>query len=504
MPLTVKHGVGDPGREDVRLRVIIESAPAGVVMVDPEGRITLVNNLTETLFGYSRTELLGQPIEILVPQRYRTDHAGHRRSFVGNPNTRRMGEGRDLYGLRKDGTEFPVEIGLNPIVTPEGLSVLGVITDITERKRNDERLRVIIESAPAGVVMVDHDGRIALVNTLTETLFGYPRAELLGQSIEMLVPDRYRSGHGDLRQRFLNSPNTRRMGEGRDLHGLRKDGTEFPVEIALNPIITQEGLSVLGVVTDITERKRAEAELRKKTDELLRSNRDLEQFAYVASHDLQEPLRAVAGCVQLLQARYGGKLDARADEFIQHAVDGANRMRTLIDDLLTYSRIGRDEQPSQRVDCNRVLAEALRNLTIAIRESQTEITHDPLPTIQGKAAELTLVFQNLIANAIKFRRSDGPVRVHIGATPRGEEWLLSVKDNGIGIDAPYLERIFVIFQRLHTRQEYPGTGIGLSLCKRVVEHHGGTIWAESTPGAGTTIFFTLREVGDGPGDAVGR
>lgn len=355
---------------------------------------------------------------------------------------------------------------------------------------------MIVDLTPAGVVKVNREGRITLANSLIETMFGYARSELLGQPIEMLVPERYRASHTSLRQRFLGNSKTRPMGEGRDLYGLRKDGTEFPVEIGLNPIMTPTGLSVLGVITDISARKQAEAALQAKTEELIRSNSDLQQFGYVASHDLQEPLRAIAGCVSLLKRLYGGTLDARADELIQHAVDGADRMRRLIDDLLAYSRTGRGERPADCVDCDIALTNALSNLEVAIEESGAEITRDPLPRVKGHDAELTLVLQNLIGNAIKFRRGDRPVRVHVGAVSRGETWLISIRDNGIGIEGQHLEHIFAIFKRLHTAKEYPGTGIGLSICKRVIENHGGAIWAESHPGQGTTMFFTLRPWSD--------
>ncbi len=228
-----------------------------------------------------------------------------------------------------------------------------------------------------------------------------------------------------------------------------------------------------------------------RTEELARSNHDLEQFAYVASHDLQEPLRAVAGPLQLLQRRYEGQLDARADEFIGHAVDGATRMQTLIDDLLSYSRVGRLDDPRAPVQSAHALELALKNLSLVIQESGAEVTHDGLPVVLGISTQLALLFQNLVANAIKFRRTDRPPRIHIRAERAGDEWRFSVADNGIGIAEQYFERIFVIFQRLHTRRDYPGTGLGLALCKRIVEHHGGKIWLQSTPGEGTTFFFTL-------------
>ncbi|MGF6973651.1 PAS domain S-box-containing protein [Paraburkholderia sp. JPY465] len=360
-----------------------------------------------------------------------------------------------------------------------------------------ELFRQVVEAAPNAMVMADRDGRIVLVNAQAEKMFGYLRDELVGHSVDMLVPERFRSAHPQYRRMFYGNLSSRPMGTGRDLFALRKDGSEVLVEIGLNPVTTPEEVFVLAAIVDITERKRAEQELIRRTEELARSNHDLEQFAYVASHDLQEPLRAVAGPLQLLQRRYHGQLDARADEFIAHAVDGATRMQKLIEDLLAYSRVGRSGATQELVNCTTALDQALKSLSVVLQESHAQINRDALPVVMGIPTQLALLFQNLIGNAIKFRRLDQPVRIDIGARREGDEWIVSVKDNGIGIESQYFERIFMIFQRLHSRAEYPGTGIGLALCKRIVEQHGGRIWVESGPDGGSTFFFTLNAKLDG-------
>jgi light-regulated signal transduction histidine kinase (bacteriophytochrome) len=242
---------------------------------------------------------------------------------------------------------------------------------------------------------------------------------------------------------------------------------------------------------EVADRAAAERALREKTDALGRSNAELEQFAYVASHDLQEPLRMVSSYMQLFEKRYAGQVDPQAKKYIDYAVEGAKRMQALIGGLLEFSRVGRVDEPFEPVDTGAALEQALLNLRSAIDENQAAVTHGPLPTVTGNAGRLAQVFQNLVGNAIKFRRPDQPPSIHVSATPRGKEWLFAVKDNGIGIDAQYVDRIFVIFQRLHTRSEYPGTGIGLSICRKVIERHGGRIWLESQPGAGATFLFTL-------------
>jgi PAS domain S-box-containing protein len=367
---------------------------------------------------------------------------------------------------------------------PEGVSVLSLA--ITGRNRAEERFHAAVESAPNGMIMVDRTGRIVLVNREAERLFGYTREELLRRSIEHLVPSRFRGQHPSHRAGFFADPKTRAMGAGRDLHAVRKDGTEIPVEIGLNPIETEDGVFVLASVVDITARKRAETELR-------RSNEELERFAYVASHDLQEPLRMVGSFVQLLATRYRGRLDADADEFIGFALDGALRMQQMIEDLLTFSRVGTSGAELVPTDAGAALTRSLAGLKLAIDEAAAAVSHDPLPTVLADGRQLEHLFQNLVSNAIKFRGCDPP-RVHVTAELHDRAWTLSVRDNGIGIDPEYFDRIFVAFQRLHGREKYPGTGIGLALAKKIVERHGGRIWVESAPGRGATFRFTLPAV----------
>jgi len=252
-------------------------------------------------------------------------------------------------------------------------------------------------------------------------------------------------------------------------------------------------IGTFGLTRDVTAATVAEAKLKKEREELARSNAELEQFAYVASHDLQEPLRAVASCVQLLKKRYEGKLDDRADEFISHAVEGTKRMQALITDLLAYSRVGTHQKPFGPVDCQETLDEALANLSVAIKETGATVTHDALPTVPADPTHLTQVWQNLIGNAVKFRAPGRTPEIRVSARHENDEWRFGVSDNGIGIEPQYFDRIFRVFQRLHTRTSYPGTGIGLAICKKIVERHGGRIWIESQPDQGSTFFFTLSD-----------
>lgn len=487
---------GTFGNAEARFRQFLEVAPDGIVITDAEGCIVLVNQKTEELFGYSRDELLGQSIELLVPERWRSAHVGQRKAYSAAPTSRPMGGALPLFARRKDGTEFPVDIGLSPTETEEGLLVMSVIHDTSERQRAEARFRALLKAAPDAMVSVDTQGHIVLVNFQTEALFGYTRDELLGMPVEVLIPERYRAEHPAHRIGYQKEPRVRPMGAGLELFARRKDGSEFPVEISLSPLETDEGWLTTAALRDITERKRAEAELARQARELARSNEELEQFAYVASHDLQEPLRMVSSYTQLLAKEYQGQLSGDADKYIDYAVDGVKRMQELINDLLAYSRVGTQGRAFEATDCEAALQRVLRNLEVSIRESGATITHDPLPTVVGDPIQIQQLFQNLIANGIKFRRAEAP-QVHVGAEPRvgeqGGEWLFSVRDNGIGIAPKYGERIFQIFQRLHNRRKYSGTGIGLAICKKIVERHGGRIWLDEQPGVGAAFHFTIPQ-----------
>jgi PAS domain S-box-containing protein len=347
--------------------------------------------------------------------------------------------------------------------------------------------------APDPIVIVDMHGAIVIVNRQTEVTFGYAREELLGQPVEVLVPEVLREAHVTHRRAFEADPHTRPMGIGLELFGRRKDATVFPVEISLSPLHSDTESLIISIIRDTTARKRAEEQLRATAADLERSNRDLEQFAYVASHDLQEPLRMVASYTQLLARRYKGRLDQDADEFIGFAVDGALRMQELINDLLTFSRVGSRALELQPVDAGEVVDRVIADLAGAMKDSGATVTRDDLPVVQADATQLQQLFQNLVANGIKFRRPDVPPSVHVSARRAGTGWSFAVSDNGIGIEPQYLDRIFALFQRLHSRADYPGTGIGLAICKKIVERHGGTLSVRSTPGSGTTFEFNLLD-----------
>jgi len=379
------------------------------------------------------------------------------------------------------------------------LLVTAAIRDISVRKEAEQHLaqmegkyRGLLEAAPDAMVVVNQDGEIVLLNLQAEKRFGYRRDELLGQKVKNIIPEGFaeRLIADDLRS--AEDALAQQIGTGIELTGRRKDGSEFPIEIMLSPLESAEGILVTAAIRDISVRKEAEANLLQKVVELNRSNEELGEFAYAASHDLQEPLRMVASYTQLLSRRYKGKLDSDADEFIAFAVDGASRMQRLIQDLLAYSRVGTKVKNLLDTSSEEALQQALVNLRGAIEESGALVTHDPLPTVRADEMQLIQLFQNLVGNAIKYQ-SPGVPQVQISAAKNGEKkWLFSVQDNGLGIDPQYFEKIFGMFQRLHKRQAFAGTGIGLAICKKIVERHGGSISVESQPGQGSTFRFTLE------------
>lgn len=355
-------------------------------------------------------------------------------------------------------------------------------------------LRMILDTAPNGILMVDESGRIVLANKELENLFLYESNELLGELIEVLVPGDAKASHPHSRKSFFDTPEPRAMGAGRDLNGLRKDGSLFPVEIGLNPLQSGDKRYVVASVVDITERKKAEKILKENLGELKRSNEDLQQFAYVCSHDLQEPLRVISNYTQLLDRRYRGKLDENADDFIEFITDATSRMQILINDLLVYSRVQTRAQQMREADCSFVVEKAMANLKLAINENDAKITivDEPLPTVLGDDSQLIQLFQNLLGNAIKFRSQEPPV-IKISTEEKPDSWIFRIEDNGIGFEMKYAQRIFVIFQRLHPKESYPGSGIGLAVCKKIVERHGGDMTVNSEPGLGTTFEFSLKK-----------
>lgn len=344
--------------------------------------------------------------------------------------------------------------------------------------------------------MVAPDRTILQINRMAEELFGYQSHELIGQPIEILVPKALRQDHPSHVSAFQANPANRAMGSGRELFGQRKDGALVPVEIGLKPIVLPGGVFTLAAIIDITERKRLE-------DELRRSNAELEHFAYVTSHDLQEPLRAITSYIDLLSQRYHGQLDEKADKYIDFVAHGARRMQQMIVNLLSYSRVGSPKQTFKVVETESIVSDVLELYSDRLREIQATVLVHHLPAVMGNEGELRRLFQNLIGNAIKFHGA-APLQITISAEKERLNWRFSIRDNGIGIDMQYADRIFTMFHRLHQEEKYDGSGIGLAISKRIVESHGGKIGFHSTPGGGAIFYFTLPDQRGAEGSVEAR
>src|SRR3984893_7372852 len=483
-----------------RFRILVEGVQDyAIFTLDPHGKVASWNAGAERIKGYKADEIIGQNFSRFYPQEDIDKGTPEEELQIAAVSGRSETE---RWRVRKDGSRFWASLVLTAARNSSG-SLIGfseISRDISVRKDAEKHLaqmeskyRGLLEAAPDAMVVVNQGGEIVLLNVQAEKQFGYRRDELLGQKVKNIIPEGFAERLIADGTRTAADALAQQIGTGIELNGRRKDGSEFPIEIMLSPLESAGDILVTAAIRDISVRKRSEEYLVMKVGELKRSNDELQQFAYVASHDLQEPLRMVASYTQLLAKRYKGRLDSDADEFIAYAVDGSNRMQALIQDLLAYSRAGANGKVLGEISSENALKEALTNLRATIQESGAVVTHDSLPAITTDDTQLAQVFQNPVGNAIKYRSAEVP-HVHVSATKNGgQEWIFSVRDNGMGIDPQYFERIFILFQRLHGQKEFKGTGIGLTICKKILEGLGGKIWVESQPGTGSTFHFALPE-----------
>ncbi len=474
-----------------KLANIVESSDDAIVTESFDGIITSWNKGAEQIYGYLAEEVLGKNFSILEPDNLK----GEIKQFSEKIKQGKKIQHYETLRLKKDGTIINVSVTLSPVFGASGepVALSAIVRDITENIKAKEALRLsniynrsLIEASLDPLVTIGHDGKITDVNTSTEFVTGYSRDELIGTDFMnyFTEPEKAKKGYKEVFKEGFVSDYA--------LEIRHRNGSITPVLYNASVYKDESGevVGVFAAARDITERKKAEEILKLKLEELARSNAELEQFAYVSSHDLQEPLRMVTSYLQLLQRRYQGNIDDKADKYIHFAVDGAFRMQNLINDLLEFSRVttrGREPEPT---DSEFVLNQVLSNLELYIKENKATVSHGSLPEVMADSTQLVQVFQNLIINGIKFHSEEAP-KIHISAEKKASEWVFSVQDNGIGIDPQYSEKIFEVFKRLHKKEEYPGTGIGLAICKKIVERHGGRIWVESELGKGSTFYFTL-------------
>jgi PAS domain S-box-containing protein len=462
---------------DAKFRGLLESAPDAMVIAGSDGAIALVNGQAETLFGYARVEIIGQTIELLIPDRFRQVHP--------------MGAGLELYGRRKDGTEFPIEISLSPLQTKDGLLVSGAIRDITERKRAEEqraRLAAIVDSSDDAIVGKTLQGLITSWNPGAERMFGYLAAEIVGKLISVIVPP-------GLEEEERTILETLAQGEGMQLDTVRrrKDGRDIDVSMTISPVRDPSGrvVGISKVARDITDRRQAEKTLAAAKNAAEAASRELETFSYSVAHDLRAPLRGMNGFAQILLEDYGEKLDAEGLDCLHVIQHSTQKMGHLIDALLALSRVTRGDWRPQRIDLSALVRTVAAE--IAAREPQraVEIVVQDHVSADVDLNLMRVLFENLIGNAWKFTAHAPAARIEFGAVANNGTTTLFLKDNGAGFDMAHAGKLFAPFQRLHTEAEFPGTGIGLATVQRVVNRHGGRIWAEGTVGEGAVFYLVL-------------
>ena len=495
-------------KEESKFRNLLEAAPDAMVIVNSAGEIQLVNTQTEKLFGYGRVEILQQPVELLVPERFQTAHKAHRNHYVESLRSRAMGEGQELYGRRKDGGEFPIEISLSPIDTSEGILISAAIRDVTERKTNEEKLRevegrfTLFVSGPQdyAVLMLDREGHMVSWNAGAEKIKGYRSEEVLGQHFSKFYPPEDVEQGKPAYELKAAAEQGRYEDEG---WRLRKDGSRFWANVVITAVHDDRGqLRGFGKVTkDVTERKLIEERLEERNKEvskanaaLVEANKELESFSYSVSHDLRAPLRAIDGFSHALLDDCADKFDDQDKYHLSRIRAATQQMGMLIDDLLNLSRITRTQMHIRELDLSAMVHTIMADLQKPEPERSVKLKIEDGITTAADRGLIKIALVNLLSNAWKFTSKGSCTVIEFGNIQVRGATAYFVRDNGAGFDPTYGDRLFGAFQRLHSMAEFPGTGVGLAIVQRIVRRHGGHIWAESAVGQGATFYFTLGEI----------
>jgi len=476
---------------EARFRALLEAVPDGVVIADAEGQIVYVNGQTERLFDYARAELVGQTVEILVPERLRAVHPAHRRDYAQQPRVRAMGAKQELYGRRRDGSELPIEVSLSPLQADKPL-VISSIRDISERRQADElrfRMAAIVESSGDAIIGKTLDGIITSWNEAATRIFGYTAAEIVGKSISTLIPPERQHEEPEILARLARGERVEQF----DTVRVRKDGRRMDVSLTSSPVRDARGrlIGASKIVRDITERRRVEVALAQARDQAEAASRELEAFSYSVAHDLRAPLRAMNGFAHLLLQGYRDKLDADGQDWLQEIVLNAKKMAELIDALLSLARVSRSEVRTESADLSALVRDVVSQLRRDDPDRRVEVEVQDKLVAEADPRLVRALLDNLLGNAWKFTARVADAHIQFGAVSGQAERTFFVRDDGAGFDMTYVAKLFAPFQRLHSGTEFAGTGIGLATAQRIVRRHGGRIWAEGTVGRGATFYFTL-------------
>ncbi len=483
------------------VRAIVNTVLDGLLIIDDKGIIQSFNYAAEKIFGYKPEEVVGKNIKMLMPEPYHSEHDGYLRNYLSTGEKKVIGIGREVSGRRKDGSVFPMDLGINEMQLEGVRMFVGTVRDISERKKAESQIKeeaarvlAVMNTVLDGLITIDEKGIVQTFNPASVRIFGYQPEEVIGHNVKMLMPEPYHSRHDGYLKNYLSTGEKKVIGIGREVSGRRKDGSIFPMDLGINEMNVAGRRMFVGTVRDISERKKAEQEIQQYVSALKRSNQELDDFAYIASHDLKEPLRGLSNNAVFLKEDFEGRIGEDGIKRLSRMTYLCERMERLVNDLLYFSRLGRQELAVQKTDLNEVVRDIESMIETTLHEENATIRIvEELPTIVCDLPRITEVFRNLITNAIKYNDKSKKL-IEVGCEHKEGQRLFFVRDNGIGIPSQFYNDVFRIFKRLNEEDDtVKGTGVGLTFVKKIIERHNGRIWIESEIGKNTTFYFTINE-----------